>query len=95
VGEPDELIAEKGSLHPLLEGVTVENNAEGPGVVVSAIGPNTTAAYSGLRPNDLIIGVNKLRVANLKKFSQALTRNKTAILLHINRGGRGIYLVIR
>ena len=94
VGEPDTLAA-TGSLHPLLEGVNFENNPDGPGVLVSAMGPNTTAAYSGLRPNDVIIGTNKRRVRNMDDFAAALSVNDDAILLHINRRGRGIYLVIR
>ena len=95
IGEPGSLMARDGTLHPLLEGVSFENNPDGPGVIVSAMGPNTTAAYSGLRPEDIIVGVNKRRVTNMKSFAQALTLNKNAILLHINRRGRGIYLVIR
>ena len=95
IGEPEEFMAANGSLHPLLEGVTVEKNPDGNGILVSAVGPNTVAAYNGLRPNDIIIGVNKRRVSDMNSFAKALALNQNAILLHINRGGRGIYMVIR
>ena len=95
IGEPETMLARDRTLHPLLEGVNFENNADGPGVRVSGVGPNTTAAYSGLRPDDVIIGANKRRVTDMESFARALSLNENAILLHINRRGRGIYLVIR
>lgn len=95
VGEPQELAAGEGILHPLLEGASFENNPDGPGVRVNVLAPNSLAAYSGLRPGDIVMGANKRRVANLKEFAAALQRSQEAVLLHINRNGRGIYLVIR
>jgi len=94
VGEPQDMTAST-SMHPLLEGVSFENEKNGRGVVVAAIAPNTNAAYSGLRPGDIITGANKRRVVDLKSFVAALSVNSNAILLQINRGGRGLYLVIR
>ncbi|VUD59751.1 Periplasmic pH-dependent serine endoprotease DegQ [Thalassocella blandensis] len=91
----DSEVASDGNLHPLLEDVVAENNPDGEGVLISNVGPNSVAAYSGLRPGDIVIGVNKRRVDNLKDMQKALSMNKTAVLLHINRRGRSLYLVIR
>ncbi len=96
VGEPAEAaVASSDALHPLLEGVTFGQNPDGPGVVVSAMAANAPAAYSGLRPDDVIVGANRRQVADLKSFADALALNQEVILLQLIRGGRGIYLVIR
>ncbi len=95
VGSPDSLLTNLGNFHPLLEGARFENNSEGKGVVVAALAPNSAAAYSGLRPGDIIISANQQRVFDLKSFSQALQKSQSAVLLHINRNGAALYLVIR
>ena len=91
----DSQVASDGNMHPLLDDVLLENNPDGDGVLVTNIGPNSVAAYSGLRPGDIIIGVNKRRVEDLNDMQKALSLNKTAVLLHLNRRGRSLYLVIR
>lgn len=95
VGKPQQLMAGSSGLHPLLEGARFENNPDGEGVVVAGLAPNSAAAYSGLRPGDIIVGANRQRVYNLNSFKQALARNKQSVLLHINRNGGSLYLVIR
>lgn len=91
----DSQVASDGNFHPLLDDVVAENNPDGEGVLVTNVGPNSVAAYSGLRPGDIIIGVNKRRVGNVKDMQKALNLNKSAVLLHLNRRGRSLYLVIR
>ena len=94
IGKPQSLLNSKSQVHSLLEGAQFENDPEGNGVVVTRLAPNSTAAYSGLRPGDLIIAANKRRVYDLNSFSQALKQNKKAILLQINRGGGSLFIVI-
>jgi len=94
VGEPGNAIS-SGSFHNLLEGVRFEESSDGLGVVVATLAPNSTAAYSGLRPGDIIVGANRKRVGDLKTFKQALSRSKRSVLLHINRNGGSLYLVIQ
>ncbi len=77
-----------------LQGATLENDPKG-GVRITRIEPNSLAAYSGLRPGDLIMGANRMKVKDLQDLSQALGRSDKELLLHINRGGRFFYLVIR
>lgn len=91
----DSQVAVNGEIHPLLEDVAFENNPDGEGILVTAVGPNSLAAYSGLRPGDIVIGANKRRVSNMKDFQKAVSQNKGAVLLHLNRRGRSLYLVIR
>ncbi len=95
VGEPQSAADINGNLHPLLEGVQFENNPEGYGVLVSALASNSTAAYSGLRPGDIIVGVNRQRVSDIDSFKRALQLSQSSVLLYINRNGSSLYIVIR
>lgn len=87
-----ELTAEN---HRMLAGTQLENNTDGQGVAVLGIVPNAPAAYSGLRPGDIIIGVNRQRIDDLDQLERALRRSDRDLLLHINRNGRLFYLVMR
>ncbi len=95
IGDPQTLPQTNRQLHSLLEGAQFAEDIDGNGVVVKRLAPNSMAAYSGLRTGDLIVAVNKQRVYDLKDFSQALKRNKNAILLQINRAGGSLFIVIR
>ncbi|WP_031434160.1 DegQ family serine endoprotease [Methylomarinum vadi] len=79
----------------MLQGVKLENNPKGDGVVIVAVAPNSIAAYSGLRPGDVIMEANRMRVYDLDSLGKALNRSKDELLLQINRNGRYFYLVIR
>jgi Do/DeqQ family serine protease len=81
--------------HKLLEGVQFEDNTDGQGVVISKLTPNSPAAFSGLRPGDVIIGTNRMQVDNLRDLNAALTRSSKELLLQISRNGRLFYLAIR
>ncbi len=83
------------SQHELLEGVQLENSSNGQGVVIVAMKPTSMAAYSGLRPGDIILGANKKRVTDIKSLNEALKLSKKKTLLRVNRKGRLFYLVIR
>lgn len=80
-------------LHPLLEGAQFENHDDG--VVIKALKPNSPAAYHGLRPGDVIVNANKVRVHDIKSLSKALSRSEDSALLRIIRGNMALYLVIR
>ncbi len=95
VGESASLTSSNTSVNKLLEGVQFENVRTGDGVLVAAIAPNAKAAFSGLRPGDIIVGANRQRVKDIKSLNKALARSKDSILLHINRNGGALYLVIR
>lgn len=95
VGEPQQLAELSDKLHSLLEGSRFENNPDGDGVVVAGLSRNSRAAYSGLRPGDIITGANRKRVTDLESFKKALSLNQQSVLLQISRNGRPMYLVIR
>ena len=84
-----------GKIPPLLEGITLEKSSKGAGLVVADLQPNSPAAYTGLRPGDLIVGVNRKRVNDSSDFYEAVKLSENSILLQISRNGRPMYLVVR
>jgi len=95
IAEPHALSYSSDQLHPLLEGAAFENQADGKGVSVVTLTPNSRAAYAGLRPGDIIVGANKTRVHDIESFKRALQRSRSSVLLHISRNGAALFIVIR
>ncbi|MDF1832008.1 MAG: DegQ family serine endoprotease [Porticoccaceae bacterium] len=95
IGEPEAFASTNQALHPLLAGAQLHNSPDGQGVQVANLAPNTKAAYSGLRPGDIIIAANKQRVYNIESLRRALQSNASSMLLQINRNGASLFIVIR
>jgi len=85
-------------IHPALEGATLTNGTDAAGnagIVISEITANSPAARIGLRNNDIIIGVNRMRTSNVNEFRSALDDAKGVIAINVKRGNSTLYLVIR
>lgn len=95
VGKPQSRLTPSGSMHKLLDGIELEAEKNGNGVLVTGIEPDSNAAYSGLRVGDLIIAANKRRVRDLDSLAKALQLSQTSILLQVNRRGGSLFIVIR
>jgi Do/DeqQ family serine protease len=95
IGAARSSLAQAEDLPELLAGLRVETNTDGDGVLVIDLSPNSPAAYSGLRPGDVIVGTNKRRVRNIESFREALALSKTSILLRVERNGGSLFIVIR
>lgn len=95
VGEPNAMLASNGKLHNLLVGAQFENAPSGKGVLVNGLPPNSVAAYSGLRPGDIIVAANKRRVRDLESLQSAVGLSKTTLLLQVSRNGTSLFIVIR
>jgi len=67
--------------------------AKGGGVVLSDAPANGPAARAGLRPGDVILQIGGQRIENMDDFTRAVTlrRLDNALLMTIERGGRGYY----
>jgi serine protease DegQ len=65
------------------------------GVWVSAVSPGSAAARFGLRPDDIVTGVNRASVGSVADLTAAMTRAKPPIALQIQREGRALFLLVR
>jgi Do/DeqQ family serine protease len=95
IGAATSRVAQAGDLPELLAGLQVDNNPDGNGVLVVGLAPNSPAAYSGLRPGDVIVGANRRRVQDIESFREALALDKSAVLLRVERNGGSLFIVIR
>ena len=88
------------SVHPKLVGATFapadESNSQSGlrGVAVSKIDPRSPAARTGLRPGDVIIGVNRQPVNSMEDFNR-LTAGKAELLLHLRRGEGALFVLVQ
>ena len=87
-------------IHPALQGAELETlDASSPryegeaGVLVANVVPGSPAAQRGLRPGDLITGVNRNKVSSLSDLREHATGQ--ALLLNIRRGNATLLLPIR
>ena len=64
-------------------------------IVVAKLEPDSPAAAAGLRNGDIILSVNKQNVESFKELEQAIQGEPRGILLNIQRGNRGLFLLIR
>jgi Do/DeqQ family serine protease len=95
IGAASSSVAKTEDLPELLAGLRIDNNPDGDGVLVVGLDPNSPAAYSGLRPGDVIVGTNKRRVRDIESFRAALRLSDPSILLRVERNGGSLYIVIR
>ncbi|HEX3773646.1 MAG TPA: DegQ family serine endoprotease [Polyangiaceae bacterium] len=65
------------------------------GVVIVRIDPQSNAARAGLRPGDVVLEVNRVRVDSPQKFQELYGKSKDRVLLLVNRHGMTTYLVIK
>ena len=87
-------------IHSGLQGAELETlDASSPryegeaGVLVSNVEPGSPAAQRGLRPGDVIIGVNRRKVSNLAELQQYAQGQ--SLLLNLRRGNANLILPIR
>ncbi|HEX2139578.1 MAG TPA: DegQ family serine endoprotease [Woeseiaceae bacterium] len=82
-------------IHAGLTGALFATMSEGDGgVEVTDVEPRSPAAQRGLRPGDLIIAVNRVRVRNVEDLQEVATRSDILFLL-VRRGDRQLMLQIR
>ena len=65
------------------------------GVVVTEVAPDSPAAEAGLRPGDVILEVNRERVASAGRFGELSRGSAERALLLVQRGGVTTYIVLR
>jgi Do/DeqQ family serine protease len=77
-----------------LEGATLRDGGDG-GVAVAQVEQGSPAWRSGLRPGDVIQGVNRKRVRSMKEFEAAAEDSPTVLALDVKRGDSNLFVVVR
>jgi serine protease Do/serine protease DegQ len=103
IGKNTEQAEAGGKLHPRLAGAvfapldenTASSQGDVRGVVVQALAPRSPAARIGLRQGDIIIGVNRQRIAGMQDFEKLAGQDQKELLLHIRRGNNAFFIVVQ
>jgi S1-C subfamily serine protease len=86
IGERDSVTAEAATqMHEAFEGATFGNADNNGGVIVRSVAEGSPAAESGLRPDDVILAVGRVRVANIEALRNAV-KNVSQFAITIRRG---------
>src|SRR5277367_6830204 len=96
------LIAERGDqesasaaeINKGLDGAEFAESADGGGVLVKSVQDGSPAAQSGIRANDVIVGVGRTPVTNLKSFREA-AKGASVLVLKVRRGTDTLLIPIR
>ena len=100
VADEQQVIAGQ-SLTPRLRGVQLqtlrqeEERMAGAGVAATKIDRRSPAYGFGLRAGDIIVGANRIAIADIASLREAVRRDNRQLLLRIFRTGRFYYVVIR
>ena len=77
-----------------LEGTDLTDAPDGGGVLVKAVMEGSSASQAGLHANDVIVGVGRAPVTNLKSFREA-AKGASVLVLKVRRGGDTLLIPIR
>jgi serine protease Do/serine protease DegQ len=77
-----------------LDGADLADAPDGGGVIVNKVQEASAAGQSGIRANDIIVGVGRTPVSDLKSFREAV-KGAAVLVLKIRRGSDTILLPVR
>lgn len=102
VGKNTDQAASGEALHPALAGATfaplddaTARSASTNGVLVQSVERGSPAARTGLRPEDIIIAVNRKPVDSMAAFEKLAGVKEGQLLLHVRRGNGALFLIVR
>ena len=81
-------------IHPAFEGAALTNAANNTGVLVENVADGSPAQQAGLRANDMILAIGRVRVTNLDQLRQAVN-GAQAFALTIRRGNSTLVFTIQ
>ena len=94
ISEPAEAdTANAGTINKALDGAELAD-APGGGILVKSIQEGSSAAQSGLRANDMIIGVGRNAIANTKAL-RTMAKGANFLMLKVRRGASILLIPIR
>jgi serine protease Do/serine protease DegQ len=77
-----------------LDGADLTDSPDGAGVMVNKVQEASAASQAGIRANDVIVGVGRTPVTNLKSFREAV-KGASVLVLKIRRGTDTFLLPVR
>ena len=87
---------------PLLKGATLKELSKKQayqgttkGLLITDVKPNSPADQVGLMEGDIILAVNKRKVATIADLNKATSLSRNQLLIHLQRGQHFLYLVIK
>jgi serine protease Do/serine protease DegQ len=86
--------ADTTGIHRGLEGAALADAPEAGGVVIRSIEPGSAAALAGLRANDVIVGVNRSALRDVKQLRE-LAKGAGSLVLNIRRGNTILLVPLR
>jgi serine protease Do/serine protease DegQ len=86
---------EAASIHRMLDGAELENNANGQGIDINSVDEESPAAAIGLQSGDIISGINRTRIKSIGELRSYLNDNKGVFALNVIRGNSTLFLMIR
>ncbi|MGQ0621466.1 MAG: DegQ family serine endoprotease [Panacagrimonas sp.] len=102
IGKDTEQAATADDLHPALAGAVFApmeeasaKTAETRGILVQKVDPRSPAARAGLRPEDIVIAVNRQRTENMTDFRKLAGIKEGELLLHVQRGNGALFIIVR
>lgn len=102
IAKPLDIAGTEAETVPQLAGATVANFKAGSssrekieGVLVTKVDANSPAWLHGIRPGDIIVGVNRRKVRSVQEFLAVLQVSQDVIMLNLLRGDFRLTIVIR
>ncbi|HXP25591.1 MAG TPA: PDZ domain-containing protein, partial [Steroidobacteraceae bacterium] len=77
-----------------LDGAELADAPDGSGVVVNKVQEASAAALAGIRANDVIVGVGRTPVTDMKSFRDAV-KGASVLVLKVRRGSDTLLLPVR
>lgn len=78
-------------------GIKVVNFSSGKGVMITDVLPGSYLAEIGVRPGDILRQIDEISINNTKDYEKAVIRyrNKSSLVLLVQRGDQGYYITLR
>jgi len=96
IGKPERPQLAGNKLHYTLQGTILSSTQKDQveGVLIEKIDSASNAWKVGLRPGDVIVSANRYRIHNLDELKQVTDPN-TGLLINIQRGSEGFFVVLK
>ena len=65
------------------------------GIQVISVQQGSSAWATGLRKGDVVVSVNRILIRNFEDFKAGIRQNRRSLLLNIQRGDQGLFLLVQ